>query len=83
MPRSPFKQAELEQAVRTNIAPELLAGLVFLPEDPRVEDAAWQAAPLRRGPFVRAVADLAAALAPAPARRRRREAATAQAVSSG
>ena len=82
VPRSPFKQAELEQAVRTNIAPELLAGLWFLPEDPRVEDAAWQAAPLRRGPFVRAVGDLAAALAPAPPRRRR-TAATAQAVTSG
>ena len=82
MPRSPFMQAELEQAVRANIAPELLAGLTFLPDDPRVEDAAWQAAPLRRGPFVKAVGDLAAALAPVPSRRRRK-ASTAQAVSSG
>ena len=70
VPRSPFKQAELEHAVRSNMAPELLAGLAFLPEDPRVEDAAWQAAPLRRGPFVKAVGDLVASLAPAAARRR-------------
>jgi hypothetical protein len=75
-PRSSFKQAELEQAVRTNVAPELLAGLSFLPDDPRVDDAAWQAAPLRRGPFVKAVGDLVALLAPgAPGGRRRAESA--------
>jgi hypothetical protein len=71
VPRSPFKQAELEAGVRANVAPELLAGLSFLPDDSRVEDAAWQAAPLRRGPFVKAVGELVAALAPAPSRRRR------------
>jgi hypothetical protein len=42
----------------------------LLPADPRVEEAAWQAAPLRRGPFVRAVADMVAVLAPVPAGRR-------------
>ena len=70
VPRSPFKAAELEDALRANVAPEQLGGVWFLPADPRVEEAAWQAAPLRRGPFVRAVADMVAALAPAPAGRR-------------
>jgi hypothetical protein len=71
VPRSPFKTAELEEALRANIAPDQLGGVCFLPADPRVEEAAWQAAPLRRGPFVRAVGDLVAALAPVPAGRRR------------
>jgi hypothetical protein len=70
VPRSPFKAAELEDALRANIAPEHLGGVWFLPADPRVEEAAWQAAPLRRGPFVRAVADMVAVLAPVPAGRR-------------
>ena len=71
VPRSPFKQAELDAALRANVAPEQLGGVWFLPADPRVEEAAWQAAPLRRGPFFRSVADMVAVLAPAPARRRR------------
>jgi hypothetical protein len=66
LPRSPFKQAELAAALRANVAPELLAGVFFLPEDPRVEDAAWQAAPLLRGPFVKAVGEIVAALVPTP-----------------
>lgn len=70
VPRSLFKQAELEDALRANVAPEHLGGVWFLPADPRVEEAAWQAAPLRRGPFVKAVADMVAELVPAPARRR-------------
>lgn len=72
VPRSPFKQAELEAGLRTNVAPDLLAGVCLLPDDPRVEDAAWQGAPLLRGPFVNAVTDLVGQLAPAPAGRPRR-----------
>jgi hypothetical protein len=70
-PRSQFKQAELEHTVRANIAPELLGGVRFLPDDPRVEEAAWRAAPLRRGPFVKAVGALMDTVAPASPSRRR------------
>lgn len=82
VPRSPFKQAELEQALRANIAPELLSGVSFLPDDPRVEEAAWQAAPLLRGPFVKAVGEMVSMLAPAPQRPPRRPAEARQEVSS-
>jgi hypothetical protein len=71
VPRSPFQRAELESALRAHIAPERLGGLSFLPDDPRVGDAAWRAAPLVRGPFVKAVAEVMAAVAPAPRRRGR------------
>ena len=40
------------------MAPELLAGVWFLPDDPRVEEAGWRGAPLGRGPFAKAVEDL-------------------------
>ena len=54
-----------------SVLEENRGGVWFLPADPRVEEAAWQAAPLRRGPFVRAVGDLVEALAPVPVGRRR------------
>ena len=61
---------------RDEIADELgrVAGLsppLFVPEDRRVEAAAWAGEPVADGPFTRAVERLAAALLPAPQRRRR------------
>ena len=58
-PRSGFKRAELEQELRQNMAPELLAGVSFVPDDDRVARAAWDGAPVPRGPFTKAVRDLA------------------------
>ena len=65
MPSARFQRAELEESLRSNMAPGLLAGVWFLPDDPRVEEAGWRGAPLGRGPFAKAVEDLAASLVPA------------------
>lgn len=58
-PKSSYKRAELEQELRQNIGPEILAGLSFVPHDDRVADAVWDGAPVARGPFTKAVGELA------------------------
>ena len=63
-PRSSYKRAELEQELRQNTAPEMLAGVSFVPEDERVAQAAWDGAPVRKGPFTRAVRDLVRMIPP-------------------
>ena len=71
-PRSRFRRGQLERQLRANMAPAILAGVSFLPADPRVAQATWDGAPVAPGPFKRAVEDLAGALVPrvAPARAR-------------
>jgi MinD-like ATPase involved in chromosome partitioning or flagellar assembly len=56
-PRDAFRKAELEQEIRRTFEP---ASLVFLPNDPRVEAAAWAGTVVASGPFAKAIADLAA-----------------------
>lgn len=58
-PKSSYKRAELDQELRQNIAPEILAGVSFVPHDERVADAVWNGAPVSRGPFTKAVSELA------------------------
>lgn len=71
--RSGFSRAELEGQLREHAAAEVIADVVFLPADDRVRRAAWDGSLVGAGPFVRAVEDLATAVAPAaPAARRRR-----------
>ena len=70
-PTSRFVRGELEAELRRTYAPPTLA---FLPDDPRVADAAWRGAHVAPGPFTQAVEELASALVPdlptAPDRRR-------------
>ena len=40
-----------------------VAGLTFVPTDPKLEDAAWSASVVERGPFARAIDGLAALVA--------------------
>jgi len=71
-------RAPSARARRAELAGELqrdtrIAGLTFVPADPRVDDAAWAAALVERGPFAKAVAavhrDLTAVLSGAGAHR--------------
>ena len=73
-------RAPSARARRAELAGELqregrIAGLTFVPTDARVDDAAWAAALVERGPFAKAVAtvhrDVTAALAGAGAHRGR------------
>jgi CO dehydrogenase nickel-insertion accessory protein CooC1 len=53
-------RAPTSRARRAEIARELqggtrIAGLTFVPTDPRVDDAVWEASLVERGPFARAV----------------------------
>ena len=60
-PRDAFRRAEIEQEIRRTFEPE---SLVFLPHDPRVETAAWSGTVVVSGPYAKAVAELAASVAP-------------------
>ena len=56
------------RARRAELAGELqrdlrVAGLTFVPTDPKLEDAAWSASVVERGPFARAIDGLAALVA--------------------
>jgi hypothetical protein len=63
-PRDAFRKAELDAEIRRTFEPD---SLVFLPQDPRVEAAAWSGALVPNGPYAKAVAELAVRIAP-PAR---------------
>lgn len=68
MTRAPddrFRRAELTERLQEDLAP---ASVTLLPADSRVERAVWDGTLVRRGPFRRAVTDLAAAVIPAPAK---------------
>jgi MinD superfamily P-loop ATPase len=56
-PTSRFRRGELYEEI-TRSAP---MDVVFVPDDRRVGDAAWNGTPVARGPFVRAVAQVASA----------------------
>ncbi len=58
-PRSPHRRAELVEEVVRSYVP---AGLVFLPSDPAVNEAAWRGDLVTRGRFTKALARLAARL---------------------
>jgi MinD-like ATPase involved in chromosome partitioning or flagellar assembly len=60
-PRDAFRKAELDQEIRRTFEPE---SLTFLPHDPRVEAAAWSGGLVANGPYSKAVAELAARIAP-------------------
>ena len=70
-PASAYRRQQLEQEIRENVAPELVRSLMFLPEDERVTRGAWDGTPAARGPFTRAVDELADALVPHVHSRRR------------
>jgi MinD-like ATPase involved in chromosome partitioning or flagellar assembly len=61
-PRERFRRAELERELVRTLGP---TKVWFLPTDARVDDAAWDGALVRRGPFVVGVERIAAALAAA------------------
>jgi MinD-like ATPase involved in chromosome partitioning or flagellar assembly len=67
-PRDAFRRAEIEQEIRRTFEPE---SLVFLPQDARVEAAAWSGTLVAAGPYVKAVAELAATVAPVASSRAR------------
>ncbi len=60
-PRDAFQRAEIEQEIRRTFEP---LSISFVPNDPRVEAAAWAGTIVDYGPFVKAVAELAATVAP-------------------
>lgn len=60
VPRGRFKQAELEEELRRTYAPPTV---VFVPQDRRVEEAAWAGELVRSRPFMRAVRELTSAVA--------------------
>ncbi len=51
-PASRFRRAELYEEVQSALAPH---EVVFVPNDARVVDAAWNGEPVGRGPFTRVV----------------------------
>lgn len=59
-PADAFRRGEIAEEIARTIPP---ASLSFVPTDRRVEAAAWEGSIMRRGPFVRAVAGVAAHLA--------------------
>lgn len=60
-PRDAFRRAEIDQELRRTFDPE---SLVFVPHDPRVESAAWAGTIVPSGPYAKALAGLAARVAP-------------------
>jgi MinD-like ATPase involved in chromosome partitioning or flagellar assembly len=68
-PASLFVQGEIGQELRRTVTP---ASLTFLPVDPRVRKASWQAELVRPGPFTRRLARMVDHLAPRPPGRMRR-----------
>lgn len=60
-PADAFRQAEIAEEIRRTYPP---ASLTFAPHDRRVELAAWDGTAVARGPFVKAVAELARLVAP-------------------
>ena len=66
-PEDRFRRAELTERLSQDLAP---ASVTLLPADARVERAVWDGTLVRRGPFRRAVADLAAAIIPALPKRK-------------
>ncbi|HJR90889.1 MAG TPA: hypothetical protein VJ938_00450 [Acidimicrobiia bacterium] len=57
--RSPFRRGEIESEIQRAV-PGL--PVAFLPEDPRVTEAAWAGGQVKRGPFRRSIARLSAEL---------------------
>ncbi len=71
-PKSRFKRDQLEAQLRDNIAPELLAGVFFVADDPRLATAVWDGAPAGPGPFTRAISDVTRRMVPVVAGQGRR-----------
>ncbi len=63
-PDDRFRRAEVAERVRADLDP---SSVTLLPSDDRVDRAVWDGAFVRRGPFRKAVVELAAAIIPAPA----------------
>lgn len=64
-PRDAFRKAELDQEIRRTFEPE---SLTFLPQDPRVEAAAWSGELVANGPYTKAIAELAVKMTPRSSR---------------
>jgi ATPases involved in chromosome partitioning len=58
-PASAYRRGEIRTEILGSVRPE---SLTFVPTDRRVDDAAWSGGVVKRGPFVRAVRELAARL---------------------
>lgn len=59
--RDAFRRAEIEQEISRTFEPFSMS---FVPQDPRVDTAAWAGTMVANGPFTRAVAGLAATVMP-------------------
>lgn len=60
VPRGAFRRHEIE----AELAPTRPSSITFVPDDPRVRDAAWSGSLVRSGPFTKAIRVLGGALAP-------------------
>lgn len=70
-PGDRFRRGELAERLQADLAP---TSVTLLPKDPRVERAVWDGALVRRGPFRRAMSDLAASVIPMVPKRKTKEA---------
>lgn len=68
-PRSAFRRAEVAEQLHEHAGPRI-ASLTIVPEDRRVPVAAWDGVLVPRGPFTRAISELASTFAPRPQPRR-------------
>ncbi len=66
-PADRFRRGELTERLQADLAP---ASITLLPADPRLARAVWDGALVRRGPFRKAMDELAQAIVPAPSRGR-------------
>jgi hypothetical protein len=62
-PAARFRRAELYEEITTSLP---TIGVVFIPNDARVGDAAWNGTTVHRGGFTRAVGELARQVAEHP-----------------
>jgi MinD-like ATPase involved in chromosome partitioning or flagellar assembly len=60
-PASAFRRGEIRDELAATVA---AASITFVPTDARLDDAAWSGAVATRGPFARAVRDLALVIGP-------------------
>jgi len=70
-PQEAFRRGELVDQLTATLPPLLCADIEFIPRDPRLAGADWDAAPPGPGPFMAAIESLADRLVPrrAPSRR--------------
>lgn len=67
-PKSPYQLRQIEEELRRTFTP---ASITFVPFDRKVEDAVWAGEAVGSGGFTKAIAEVAATIAPFGAKRRR------------